>query len=301
MRQILQYIREQLATSPSFGEGWGEADALGYLILQSVCKKDKHALLRDKDMQLSENQCDEVKKIVEELKKNRPLQHILGETEFYGLRLAVDENVLIPRPETEELVDLVVRTLPTQVQHGGMPPCGYPCCLDVGTGSGCIAIALAKHLPDTEVYALDISEKALGVARKNAEMNQVNVHFFQQDIFAEADFWAGVNSVPAYDVIVSNPPYIPPSEKAEMRPNVLDYEPHEALFVPENQPLLFYERIAATGCKMLCPGGQLFFEINARFGQEIADMLRQKGYADVKIIQDISKKDRFIQARWKNQ
>ncbi|GHT39146.1 release factor glutamine methyltransferase [Bacteroidia bacterium] len=290
---MLQYIREELSVGALPPQ---EVDALGYLVLQSVCQKDRHALLRDKDMQLSENQADAVKKIVAELKKNRPLQYVLGETEFYGLRLAVDENVLIPRPETEELVDLILRG------------CGVRgCLLDIGTGSGCIAIALAKHLPDTEVYALDISPKALEIARKNAADNRVNVHFFQHDILSPAPITSHLSpftphpSPATFDLIVSNPPYIVPSERTEMHPNVLDYEPHGALFVPENEPLLFYERIAAMGCKMLRPRGQLFFEINARFGQEIAALLHQKGYAEVKIIQDISKKERFIQAEWKNQ
>ncbi|GHT08548.1 release factor glutamine methyltransferase [Bacteroidia bacterium] len=249
-------------------------------------------MLRDKDTQLSANEVAEIEKIVGELKKNRPIQYILGETEFYGLKLAVDENVLIPRPETEELVDLILQGRKERGAGSRI--------LDIATGSGCIAIALAKKMPDAAVYALDISEKALEVARQNAATNHVNVHFFQQDVLSSAPYTPHLTPC-SFDTIVSNPPYIPLSEKGDMHANVLDYEPHEALFVPENEPLLFYERIADISRNLFCPYGQLFFEINARFGEEIVQMLCEKGYSDIQIIQDISKQNRFIQALWKKQ
>ncbi|MDR0832636.1 MAG: peptide chain release factor N(5)-glutamine methyltransferase [Candidatus Symbiothrix sp.] len=290
-----------------------EKKVLCDLILQFVCKKDIHALLRDKDTQLSANEVAEIEKIVAELKKNRPIHYILGETEFYGLKLAVNENVLIPRPETEELVDLILRVKGEgcevkgegcEVKGAGYGVKGEGCrILDIGTGSGCIAIALAKKLPDATVYALDISEQALEVARKNADMNHVNVHFFQQNILSSTLYTLHSTLYTLhstlYDIIVSNPPYIPPSEKVDMCSNVLDYEPHEALFVPENEPLVFYERIADIGRNLLRPYGQLFFEINARFGAEIVQLLNERGYTDVQISQDISGKDRFIYALWK--
>jgi release factor glutamine methyltransferase len=172
--------------------------------------------------------------------------------------------------------------------------------LDIGTGSGCIAIALAKNLPDAEVYACDISEQALDVARKNAELNNVHVNFFKQDIFTSLDLGRAnptVHRVPCtFDLIVSNPPYIVPSEKAAMSANVLDYEPHQALFVPEDQPLLFYERIAELGLTHLNPDGQLFFETGSLFGKEVAAMLRQKGYREVELFQDLAGKDRIVGA-----
>ncbi|GAP72375.1 hypothetical protein SAMD00024442_3_98 [Candidatus Symbiothrix dinenymphae] len=275
-----------------------EKKTLARLILQFVCNTDLSGLLRNNDVQLTENEVVEIQRIIGELNKNRPIQYILGETEFYGLKLAVDENVLIPRPETEELVQNVIAGLTRN-------PLTHNTILDIGTGSGCIAIALAKHLPEANVYALDISPKALHIAKKNAETNQANIHFFQHNILSPKPFTLHsklytLNST-LYTLIISNPPYITPSEKAEMQPNVLNYEPHEALFVPENEPLLFYERIAMLGQTLLTPDGQLFFEINARFGQEIAELLHRKGYSEIHIIQDISKKDRFIQALWKNQ
>jgi release factor glutamine methyltransferase len=281
MQQILQYIQEQLqGLYPDT-----EIKSFSYLILEFVCRKDKHALLRDKDNQLSAKETDKVREIVEELKKYRPIQYILGETEFYGLKFSVDENVLIPRPETEELVDLIL--------NFSLLPCGpgERLILDIGTGSGCIAIALAKHLPQASVYALDISENALEIARKNAQMNQVNVEFIRQDIFSPFSIFHF-----PFSIFVSNPPYIIPSEKKFMSSNVLDYEPHQALFVPEEKPLLFYERMADIGLQHLAENGLLFFEVNAFFGKATAEMLWEKGYKSVELFKDISGKDRMIKA-----
>ncbi|MDR0864729.1 MAG: peptide chain release factor N(5)-glutamine methyltransferase [Candidatus Symbiothrix sp.] len=281
MQQTLQYIQEQLqGLYPAT-----EIKSFSYWILEFVCQKDKHALLRDKDNQLSAKETGKVREIVEELKKYRPIQYIVGETEFYGLKFRVDENVLIPRPETEELVDLILNLSPL--------PCGKGLILDIGTGSGCIAIALAKHLPQASVYALDISEKALEVARKNAQLNNVNVEFIQQDILTNTPF--SIFHFP-FSILVSNPPYIIPSEKREMSSNVLNYEPHQALFVPEEKPLLFYDKIADIGLQHLAENGLLFFEVSAFFGKAVADMLRKKGYTSIELFKDISGKDRMIKA-----
>ncbi|GHT11909.1 release factor glutamine methyltransferase [Bacteroidia bacterium] len=283
MQTTLNLIKAQLQHLYSDAE----IKAFGFLILESVCCLDKQAVLRDKDKQLSPNERFQIGEIIESLKKYRPIQYILGETEFYGLRFKVNENVLIPRPETEELVDLIqsdYRKSPLSV-------------LDIGTGSGCIAIALAKNLPDASVYALDISEKALEIARQNAERNRVNVHFFQQDILADFPANSSGDLPEKWDIIVSNPPYVTPEEKRAMSKNVLDYEPHQALFAPQKKPLLFYERIADMGLNRLEESGALYFETSALYGKETVGMLREKGYRSVQLLQDISGKDRMIIAR----
>jgi len=259
-------------------------------MLEFVCQKDRAVFLRDKDNHLSPNELRRIRKIVEELKKYRPIQYILGETEFYGLKLIVNEQVLIPRPETEELVDEILHFLSAQrrEKEGGV-------CLDIGTGSGCMAVSLAKNLPDFSVYALDISAQALEVARQNAKLHRVNIHFFQQDMMDEQALSS--QALPrAWDLMVSNPPYVLPSEKNEMSPNVLNYEPHQDLFVPEEKPLLFYERIADLGLRYLKKNGLLFFEIPARGGEAIVRMLKNKGYETVELLKDISGKDRMVKA-----
>ena len=262
----------------------GEIQALTYLILEEVCRKDKSVLLREKELKLSADEQIKIQQIVDDLKKSRPIQYILGKTEFYGLTFQVNENVLIPRPETEELVEQILN--PSEKSNTPQS------ILDIGTGSGCIAITLAKHFPRTKVYASDISEKALEIARKNAQKNNVTVEFFQQDILLSNPNFP----VKSFSLIVSNPPYIVPSEKQAMSANVLDYEPSGALFVPEDKPLLFYERIADIGQSYLEPNGSLFFETNARYGKDVAKMLHEKGYHSVQIIQDISGNDRIVKA-----
>ncbi|MDR2804503.1 MAG: peptide chain release factor N(5)-glutamine methyltransferase [Dysgonamonadaceae bacterium] len=283
MQQSLQYMREQLqGCYPD-----AEIRSLYYRILESVCRADRQTLLRDKDKQLSGNDRMQIRKITEELKNFRPLQYVLGETEFYGLPFRVNEAVLIPRPETEELVEQVLKKDGRRATGDGYRA------LDIGTGSGCIAITLAKYLPAAEVYALDISEKALAVAAQNAYLNKVNVRFFRHDILSSAPL-----PFSSFDTIVSNPPYITPSEQPAMSPNVLAYEPHEALFAPEEQPLLFYERIADAGRELLKPDGRIFFEINARFGTAAVEMLRKKNYRDVEVLRDMAGKERIVTGKF---
>jgi len=264
-----------------------EIKSFCYLILESVCSMDKTSVLRHKDKQLSLNEHLRIQEIIEDLKKYRPIQYILGETEFYGLKFKVNENVLIPRPETEELVEWIIRE--------EKPQPGYQL-LDVGTGSGCIAVALAKHLPEAEVFALDISVEALDVARQNAAMNQAKVHFFQHDILGDEPLASPFSSL-SFDCIVSNPPYITLGEQAEMAKNVLDYEPHQALFVLNDNPLLFYERIAAFARQRLKEAGSLYFETSSRYGQAAAKMLEDKNFKQVKLLKDISGNDRIIIAK----
>lgn len=215
------------------------------------------------------------------LKQQRPIQYIFGKAHFYGLDFLVNENTLIPRPETEELVDWII----TENEMSGKLKI-----LDIGTGSGCIAISLAKNLSDASVSAIDVSDAALDVAKQNAQINEVSVEFIEADILS-------VDSLPKkYDVIVSNPPYVRNLEKQEIRDNVLRYEPHLALFVDDNDALLFYRKIALLGQSALAEGGRLFFEINQYLGEETVAMLENCGYKNIELRKDLFGNDRMIRA-----
>jgi release factor glutamine methyltransferase len=222
---------------------------------------------------------------IDELKKYRPIQYILGVTEFYGLPFTVTPDVLIPRPETEELVDWIVHKYDRDALLS---------IVDIGTGSGCIAISLAANFPNAHVRAVDISGAALTVARQNALKNKVKVNFLQEDILK--DGLTGFES-DSLDVVVSNPPYVRLSDQQQMQPNVLQYEPHSALFTPGDDPLIFYRRIAALGIKCLKKQGKIFFEINEAFPAEVADILKQYNYSDIVSRKDINGKWRMVSAQ----
>lgn len=228
------------------------------------------------------------KDVLQQLKMARPIQHILGEAPFYGRTFAVNDQTLIPRPETEELVDLILKDNPTR-QHLSF--------VDVGTGSGCIAISLAKEIPDSSVFAIEVSKSALEIARNNAETHHANIHFIQADI-AEWSYFMQEDQ--QFDFIVSNPPYITSTEKAFMHNNVLQHEPHTALFVEDHAPLYFYDVIATMGLAHLRPGGFIYFEINQYLANETMNLLQKKGYQDVQIYKDINGSDRMIKAQKKN-
>lgn len=214
---------------------------------------------------------------IKDLKRHRPIQYITGKADFCGMTLAVNENVLIPRPETEEIVALANSRSQSPKRI-----------LDLCTGSGCIAIALAKVFPDAEIIAVDISEKALEVARQNAWNQGVEIEFVQADILSD-----DLAELPLFDLIVSNPPYVREQEKADMQPNVLDYEPHLALFVPNDDPLLFYRRIAEIAHKHLVTNGLLIVEINENLGEETAGLLRANGF-ETTLHNDFKGKTRFV-------
>jgi len=215
------------------------------------------------------------------LKKSEPIQYILEETEFYGLPFKVSPYVLIPRPETEELVDWVVQEYKNHKSESLEV-------LDIGTGSGCIAVSLAKKLHWANVSALDVSKKALGIAEENAQHNQVEIDFFERDIL-QAD------SLPkSYDVIVSNPPYVRESEKKTMQKNVLNYEPHTALYVDDEDPLRYYQKIAHLAKKHLTSGGALYFEINEYLSEELIELLQNEGFKRCVLKQDLFGKDRML-------
>ena len=281
MTETIAYIKESLRDLyPS-----SEVSSLVRLIMERVCNIQPHHFLFCKDKELPESEKSRIHDIAERLKQMEPIQYILGTADFYSLQFEVDPSVLIPRPETEELVEQVILDNADQKIK----------ILDIGTGSGCIAVTLRKHLKKASVIATDISAEALATARRNAKRNNTTVTFIQTDILDPEKAEMDIPFI--LDVIVSNPPYIKEEEKKDMERNVLDYEPHLALFVPDNDPLLYYWHIAHFGKKKLRRNGHLYFEINAACGNMVVEMLEEEGYKNIELIQDLSGRDRIIKAR----
>lgn len=272
-----------------------EAAVIAAAVIKHITGLDNTGRLIHKKILFTPAQEQMFYTITKALLRQKPLQYILHEAPFYGMDLYVDENVLIPRPETEELVDWIIKEVNIQVpaprDQGSNFKVQYSI-IDIGTGSGCIPIALKKHLPAAAVHAIDISEKALAVAKKNAEAQETTIQFHVLDILDE-DLW---RQLPVFDVVVSNPPYITKKEMAAMHNNVLLHEPHTALFVPDEKPLLFYEAIAAFGLQHLNNNGCLFFEINEVYGREIIEMLASNSYQNIELKKDMQGKDRMIKA-----
>lgn len=274
MNKIVAYIRSRL--QPYYTAE--EVSALSRIVCCDLLGQAPTDYYLGKDIVLSSKKEQELEDILQRLSRFEPLQYIEGRTLFLGREFWVAPGVLIPRPETEELVELMLKEIPADARI-----------LDVGTGSGCIAISLAKELPDALVTAWDVSPEALSVARANARKLQADVRFVECDVLA-----CQVDEVGLYDVIVSNPPYVTEAEKADMEPNVLQWEPSLALFVPDDDPLRFYRRIAVLGRDMLVDGGRLYFEINRAYGREMVEMLRTMGYVGVRVEKDLSQNDRFV-------
>ena len=266
-----------------------EIESFFYIILEKLHGFKRIDLALNPQKVMDGAHLKQWKNIVSELKKQRPVQYILGETEFYGLRFLVNENTLIPRPETEELVELIIESTNYELRNTKLKV------LDIGTGSGCIAISLAKHLPTSEVFAIDVSEKALDVAKKNAELNKVAIDFISTNILDVVNLSAVAGLYKQFDIIVSNPPYVRNLEKDQIKPNVLEYEPHLALFVDDIDPLLFYRKIAELAIKNLNPNGKLYFEINQYLGNETVELVKSFGFKNVKLIKDIYGNDRMIE------
>ena len=295
VRDCRKYYANQL--EPIYGSD--EANALIMILLEHYFNIDRVKIALEPDLRLSESELLTLHFAVKELLKNRPIQYIIGETEFCGLRFFVNESVLIPRPETQEMVEMIAnfarRDNACVIRTGcDVKTDSRPSILDIGTGSGCIAISLAKLIPNSDVTAVDVSEKALEVAKKNAEANGVNVHFVHDDILQPTIAELIDNQ---FDIIVSNPPYVCDSEKSEMRANVLDHEPSSALFVPDSDPLIFYRKILEFAQKALKPNGQIWFEINEKFGKETSELCREMGFQNVEIIKDFRGKERVIIAK----
>ena len=271
----------------------GEAESFFYLILEEKQKLKRIDLALNPDLAFSNDEIQFWNSILEQLKKEIPVQYLLGKTSFYGLEFEVNSTVLIPRPETEELVEWIIQNQKSSFDSA-QDDSGKIKILDIGTGSGCIAISLAKNIPNAQVFAIDVSDKALATAQKNAEINEVNVTFISKNILEVVTLSAVEGLEQQFDVIVSNPPYVRELEKQEIKKNVLDNEPHLALFVDDNDALIFYRKIAKLAQKNLSPNGQLFFEINQYLGKEMVELLEKMDFKNIELRKDIFGNDRMI-------
>lgn len=239
---------------------------------------------------LNDAQTIRLQSIFSALQRNEPLQYILGQADFYGLKFKVDPRVLIPRPETEELVEWILETI--------SPPAltTSPRILDIGTGSGCIPITLAKKQPRAELWGLDVSPTALALAQENAQLNQVQVHWLEVDVLQEPLWPQHFPNHLTFDIIISNPPYIPEQEQALMPAQVTQFEPHLALFVADDDPLVFYHQIARFAQQYLCANGYLFFECNEYNAKAVVALLVETGWKQVELRKDLSGKERMVRA-----
>jgi len=268
---ILSYFKKELSNIVDEREiiSWA------YLTIEYLLGYNRSDCIIHANKEITTEITDRIKQIIADLKTKKPIQYILGETEFYGLQFKVNEHTLIPRPETEELVEWILKE-------------EFSSALDIGTGSGCIAITLAKNT-NAKITAIDISKEAIDVAKENTKNNKVEIDFMLQDILQAETLYK-------VDLIVSNPPYILNSEKEKMEANVLDFEPDLSLFISDNDPLLFYKKIGVLAEKSLNCGGKLYFEINEKYGAEILEMLSKIGFVDIALKKDINDKDRMVKA-----
>ena len=277
VKDIRNYYCEQLCSIYDKDE----SNAMILILLEHYFNIDRVKMTLEPNLRLSESEMLKIHFAVKDLLKSKPIQYIIGETEFCDLKFKVNENVLIPRPETSEMVGIIANSH----QQSAVSKI-----LDIGTGSGCIAISLAKAFPKSQVYAMDISEEALKVAKENAINHNVNVTFIQDDILTPTQTLTQTE----FDIIVSNPPYVRELEKSEMRDNVLKWEPHNALFVSDDDPLIFYRKILEFASTHLNDNGEVWFEINEFLGKEMTSLCRRFGFSDVKIFKDFRDKERFM-------
>ncbi len=275
----MKAIAKQISEGLSGYYTSGEVSALTRIIATELLGVSQMAYFLKDNITLTAEQEALLDNAIERLKKLEPIQYILGYSDFCGLRFKVTPATLIPRPETSELVEWIASEAT-----------GSESILDIGTGSGCIAVSLAHKLPQSKVTACDISHEAIAVATENSKANGCSVAFEQVDILAYEP------TGEQFDIIVSNPPYIKENEKETMHSNVLDWEPHTALFVPDSDPLLFYRAIAEKGLTILKPGGRLYFEINRAHGKETMEMLAALGYTSIELRKDFADNDRMIRA-----
>ena len=277
VKDIRNYYCEQLCSIYDKDE----SNAMILILLEHYFNIDRVKMTLEPNLRLSESEMLKIHFAVKDLLKSKPIQYIIGETEFCDLKFKVNENVLIPRPETSEMVGIIANSH----QQSAVSKI-----LDIGTGSGCIAISLAKAFPKSQVYAMDISEEALKVAKENAINNNANVTFIQDDILTPTQTLTQTE----FDIIVSNPPYVRELEKSEMRDNVLKWEPHNALFVSDDDPMIFYRKILEFASTHLNDNGEVWFEINEFLGKEMTSLCRRFGFSDVKIFKDFRDKERFM-------
>lgn len=262
--------------------GKEEASQLIWILTEHFFGVDRMKLARNPELRITESEMLTIHFAVKELSNHKPVQYITGETEFYGCKFLLNKNVLIPRPETEQMVQNIVDLVSDNQAIKSI--------IDLGTGSGCIAVSLAKHLPNCQIYACDISSSALELAGSNSQLNGTDVQFLNFNLLDMSD----LERLPVVDMIVSNPPYVTEKEKSLMKPNVLEYEPHLALFVPDEDPLLFYRQIALLAQKKLKPGGYMMLEINEMYGNELLDLFESFRFTETKVLKDFHGKDRFI-------
>ena len=261
-----------------------EIDSFFFILMEEKLKLQRIDTVLKPDFLITEKNLIDLKNIVKRLQKEEPIQYIIGNTEFYGLPFLVDKNTLIPRTETEELVAWVLDEIKVLANN----KITEPSILDIGTGTGCIPISLAKNLTSLNISAIDISPEALLIAKQNAILNKVTIEFIELDIL-------NTESLPQeYDVIISNPPYVRELEKEEIKNNVLENEPHLALFVADENPLIFYNKIADLAKQQLSKNGMLFFEINQYLGKETVNMLAEKGFKNIQLKKDLFGNDRMI-------
>jgi release factor glutamine methyltransferase len=283
-----------------------EIETITLFVINEISGLSKTKIKAFPEQEISAAQSEKLSDILLELKTGKPVQYILGMTEFYGLPFKVNPSVLIPRPETEELVEWALSSVGGPDSYREQFAEGR--ILDIGTGSGCIAISLKKNLPGFEVSAIDVSTAALETAKENAELNHVDVEFIKADILnlkseieipkrrSPLEPLKKISNSEKFEIIISNPPYVTLHDKTQMHTNVTDFEPHTALFVPENDPLVFYKAIADFALSHLAPNGLLFFEINESYGKEIVDLLAAKNFKNIELRTDITGRNRFIKA-----
>jgi len=278
LKQYKSYFSEQLkSVYPQT-----EIDTFFFFLIEEYLELKRIDLTLRPDFEISSYKRILLDEALVRLKEEEPIQYILTKTEFYGLPFKVNQNTLIPRPETEELVEWIINEVDKNQESLSI--------LDIGTGTGCIPISLKKHLPKTTVSTIDVSEEALKIAEQNAVLNKVEVSFMHQDILKTEELSG------EFDIIVSNPPYVRELEKVEIKNNVLKNEPHLALFVEDNNPLIFYKKIADLAKNSLTKTGLLFFEINQYFGFETVEMLKNKGFTQIELRKDLFGNDRMIKA-----
>ena len=280
--KVSEFKKEIISSlAPVYEEG--EAIAIANSYLATRFDKELSQVQELRNIEIEDDQYQLFRSDLKKLTSGVPLQYVVNEAWFYDLKLYVNNQVLIPRPETEELVAMILEDYENQVSHVRI--------LDIGTGSGCIPVLLASKFPSAEVSAIDISSEALEVAQINARNHQVTIRFHQDNILNSK-----LSFTEKLQVIVSNPPYIAASESAEMQSNVTEFEPEIALFVPDSDPFIFYKAIALNAIKWLQPGGRLYLEINQQYGEQTAAVIRDAGFSRVKVIKDMSQNDRFIVA-----
>lgn len=282
---ILKTYRQHFKTSLSSLYPDTEIDSFFFLLIEEYLGLQRIDVSLQPNLEIDSSQLDMLNSALQRLQKEEPVQYILGKTEFYGLPFMVNKHTLIPRPETEELVEWILDDLSSNSIQESVD------ILDIGTGSGCIPISIGKNNASANISAIDISSEALEVAKRNSALNEVSINFIQTDILR-------TNQLPKkYNIIVSNPPYVRDLEKMEIKKNVLENEPHVALFVKDNNPLLFYDRIADLANNYLSKTGVLYFEINQYLGKETVALLQTKGFKQVELRKDLFGNDRMIKAQ----